>query len=57
MSPTNFNKGHLIKIEWLVANVTAVGSTDRAEPAILEMILAWYFLANSGRICGGGATL
>ena len=35
MSPNNFDHGHLMKIEWLVADVTAVGSPDRAERAIL----------------------
>ena len=29
-----------MKIKWLVADVTAVGSPDRAEDAILELILA-----------------
>ena len=29
-----------MKIEWLVTNVTAVGSPDRAEHAILGVILA-----------------
>ena len=29
-----------MKIEWLVADVTTVGSPDRAERAILEMMLA-----------------
>ena len=29
-----------MKIEWLVANVTAVGSPDRAGRAISEVILA-----------------
>ena len=46
-----------MKKEWLVANVTAVRSPDRAEHAILELILAGQFLANSGCICGRGATL
>ena len=46
-----------MKIEWLIINVTAVGSPDRAERAILEVILAGRFLANSGRICGRGTTL
>ena len=57
LSPNKFTQGHLMKIEWLVANVTAVGSPDRAKRAILEVILAGSFLANSGRICGWGATL
>ena len=33
-------EGHLVKIEWLVADVTAVGSLDRAKRAILGGILA-----------------
>ena len=32
-----------MKIEWLFANVTAVGSPDREERAILGVILAWQF--------------
>ena len=32
-----------MKIEWLVSNVTAVGSIDREEQAILEVILGWVF--------------
>ena len=43
-----------MKIEWLVANATAVGSPDKAECAILGVILAGCFLVNSGRICGPG---
>ena len=45
-----------MKIKWLVTNVTAVRSADRAERAILKVILAMRFLANSGRFCGQGAT-
>ena len=41
----------------MVTNITAVGSPDRAERAILEVILAGLFLANSGCICGRGATV
>ena len=37
-----------MKIKWLVTDVTAVGSHDRAERAILGMILAGCFLANLG---------
>ena len=44
-----------MKIEWLVADVTAVGSLDRAERAILEVVLAgrvfdqtrWLLLSGS----------
>ena len=46
-----------MEIEWLVIDVTAIGSPDKAECTILGMILAWPFLANLGCICGRGATL
>ena len=46
-----------MKTEWLVANVTAVESPERAERAMLELILAGRFLVNSDRICGWGVTL
>ena len=45
-----------MKTEWLVANVTAGVSSDRAEYATQEMILD-VSLANSGRFCDQGATL
>ena len=48
---------YLIKIEWLVADLTVVQSPDRAEYAILGVILAGHFFATSGVICGQGATL
>ena len=38
--PNNFTEGRLMKIEWLVTDVTAVWSHDRAERAILGVILA-----------------
>ena len=41
-----------MKIEWLVTNVTADESNARAEHAILGVILARLFLANSGHVCG-----
>ena len=40
LNPTNFTKGRLLKIKWLVANVIAVGSPDRAKHAILGVTLA-----------------
>ena len=40
LGSNNFTQGHLLKIEWLVTDVTAVGSPDRAERSILGMILA-----------------
>ena len=34
-----------MKIEWLVTDVTTIGSPDRAERAILGLILAWRVFA------------
>ena len=45
MSPKTYTYGHLMKIEWFVANVTAVGSPDRVEHAIWEVILVSVFLS------------
>ena len=57
LSPNNFTQGHSMKIEMLVADVTAVRFPDRAERAILGTILAGHFFHNSGRFCCPGATL
>ena len=57
MVPNNFTQGHLVKTEWLVDDVTAVGSIDRAERAILGLFVAGRVLANPGHFCGRGATL
>ena len=57
LSSNNFTLGHLTKIEWLITNVTAIGSPGWAKRAILGVILAGVFLANSGHICGRWATL
>ena len=46
-----------MKLEWLVTNVTAVGSPDRAERAIFGVIWMGVFLSNPGSSCGRGATL
>ena len=43
LSSNNFTWDHLVKIEWLVDHVTAVGSLDRAERAILGVIVAGRF--------------
>ena len=40
-----------MNIEWLVTNLTAIGSPGRAERAVLGMILAGR-VAYSGHICG-----
>ena len=39
MNPNNVSQGHLLKIEWLVANVTPVGSPARAEHDVLGLLL------------------
>ena len=44
-------------MEWLVTDVTAVGSPDRAGRAILGCDFGWEFFVNLGRICGRGATV
>ena len=56
LSPSNFTQVHLRKLEWLVTDVTAVGSPDRAERGILGDGFG-PFLANSGHFCGRGASL
>ena len=49
-----------MKIKWLITDVTPVGSPDREERAIVEVILARRFLTNSGpsvvkgSLCGEG---
>ena len=45
-----------MKIESLVSDVTAVGSPDRAERAILGVILAERFFCQLGCICGRGVS-
>ena len=40
MSYISFTLGHSVKIQWLVTDVTAVRSLDRAECAILGVVLA-----------------
>ena len=61
MSPNIFIYGHLVKTQWLVADMIAIGSPDRANCAVLGVILAGRVLANPGRfvveepLCGAGA--
>ena len=38
LSPNNFFQCHLMKVKWLVVDVTADESSDRAEHAILRVI-------------------
>ena len=40
LSPNKFTRGHLMKTEWLVTDVTAAESPDIVERAILEVIMA-----------------
>ena len=46
MSPYNFIQGHILKIECLIIDITAVRSPDRAERAILLVILAGRFFSH-----------
>ena len=39
MSSNKFTQGHLMKLKWLVADITAVGSPYIAERAISAVIL------------------
>ena len=45
LSPNNFTQGHVSKIEWLVTNVTAIESPERAEHAFWGVILTERFVA------------
>ena len=47
LGPNKFPYVNLMKIEWFVVNVTAVRSLDRAEHAILGVILAGHFFGQS----------
>ena len=49
MSSDKFTKGHVVKIEWLIADVTSVGSLDKAKRAILLVILAGRVLYGQAR--------
>ena len=46
-----------MKIEWLVTDVTAVGSPDRTEHAILRVILAGRFFLPSQAVFVSGEPL
>ena len=56
MSSTKFTQGHLIKIDWLVTNVTTVRSPDRAGGAIFgafflpiqAVFVVWELLCDIG---------
>ena len=50
LGPTNFALGHLLKTEWLVADVTPVRPPARAKRDIFRDDFG-SFLAKSGRFC------
>ena len=53
LSPKNFTQAHLLKIKCLVADVTAFGSPDRAEPVFLGRLWLGVFLPiNETRLVG-----
>ena len=53
MSPNNFAEGHLLKIDWIVADVTPVGSPARAERDILGMLLDVFWPIEAHFVGGG----
>ena len=52
MTPNTVTWGHLIKTEWLVADVTPVGFPDRVERDILEMILDNFWPIQAAFVVG-----
>ena len=54
MSPKSFTQGHSMKTEWLIADVTAARSPDRAERAVWGGFWLGAVLDNSGRNHGQG---
>ena len=57
LSSNKFTQGHSMKLKRLVADVTAVRFPDRAQHAIIWVILARRFFDNSDYNYGWGATL
>ena len=57
MSSNNYSQGHLVKMEWLIPNVMAVGSPGRAERAISGVFVTGRVFGQSRSFCGRGATL
>ena len=55
MSSNNFIYGHLVKIERLVADVKAVEPLDRAERAILGVIVAGGVFVHSRSFSWSGS--
>ena len=53
LSHSNFAQGHLLKIEWLVADVIPVGSPARAERDILGMLLDVFWSIQAAFLIGG----
>ena len=52
LSPNTFTQDHLLKTKWLVANVTAAVSPDRAEPGILGITLDVFWLIQVAVVVG-----
>ena len=52
LSPNNFTWGHVLKIEWLVASLTAVRSLARVEHDILGMILDVFWPVQAAVVVG-----
>ena len=52
LSSNNFTTGHLIKIKWLVTDVTAVESPERADRAILGELLGAFWSIQAVFVAG-----
>ena len=55
LSFNNSTWGHFVKIEWLVADVIAVGILDRAERAVFEVIVAGCVFGQSRSFLWSGS--
>ena len=51
-SPNDFTDGHVLKIDWLVTNVTPVGCPDRGERAKLGMIMRVFWSIQATFVVG-----
>ena len=55
LSPKNLSYDHLMKLKWLIANITAVGSPLQQREQFFWLI--WCFLIDLGHFCSQGVTL
>ena len=53
LEPKKFTQGHLMKTEWLIADVTSVWSPDRVEHDIFGVISGVYWPIQATFVVGG----